>query len=218
MPTPQEIDAERQQIYESAPLRDDLNDPEAEVLLQWGERQVERMANLFPNEFEQKCRFMRQLIKNINRFVGQREFNELDGQKEYMSKVIMYLPQLGFQGITEEMLFANLPAEKTDMMGTLRAVLQTLTPNITTPDGSGTLTAGVTDEEVSPPPPAPIPTPVASPIQDMPSDTIAPPVMDNPEPTDALASSVLGILNDLSANFKQTIETTEEHSSNDEKE
>lgn len=128
MPAEHEINAERERLYESASLRDDLNDAEAEVLLKWGEGAVYRMATLFPAEFEQKCRFLRQLIKNINRFVGQREFNELDGQRQYLSKVLMYLPQLGWEGIDEAMLFAAMPEDRKDMMGTLMAILNILTP------------------------------------------------------------------------------------------
>jgi hypothetical protein len=124
----QEINAERERLYESGALRDDLNDAEAEVLLKWGETAVHRMAILFPAEFEQKARFLRQLLKNINRFVGQREFNELDGQKQYLSKVLMYLPQLGWDGIDEAMLFAAMPEDRKDMMGTLMAILNILTP------------------------------------------------------------------------------------------
>jgi len=128
MPTADAIASEQERLYESSSLRDDLNDAEAQVLLQWGQAQVERMAADYPDEFEQKCRFLRQLIKNINRFVGQREFNELEGQQKYMRKVGMYLPQLGWHGITEELIFAQLPDDKADMTANLQAVLQVLSP------------------------------------------------------------------------------------------
>src|SRR5690242_20386946 len=112
MPTEKEISLEQQSLYDSAALRDDLNDAEATILLTWAEGQVARVAKDFPDEFEQKNRFLRQVIRGINRFVGQREFNELDGQKEYMSKFAMYLPQLGWGHVTEDALFAALPADK----------------------------------------------------------------------------------------------------------
>lgn len=128
MPTPDELVANKERLYESASLRDDLNDDEATILLKWGEEQVERIAADFPDEFEQKCRFLRQLIKNINRFVGQREFNEYEGQQKYMSKVSMYLPQLGWEGITEEQLFSLLPEDKADMNSNLHAILELLSP------------------------------------------------------------------------------------------
>lgn len=128
MPTPDEIAANKERLYESASLRDDLNDDEATILLNWGEEQIERIAGDFPDEFEQKCRFLRQLIKNINRFVGQREFNEHEGQQKYMNKVSMYLAQLGWENITEEQLFSVLPEDKADMNSNLRAILELLSP------------------------------------------------------------------------------------------
>jgi hypothetical protein len=128
MPTEQEISLQQQSLYDSAALRDDLNDAEATILLTWAEGQVARVAKDFPDEFEQKNRFLRQVIKGINRFVGQREFNELDGQKEYMSKFSMYLPQLGWGHVTEDALFAAIPADKKDMFGTLKAILDLLSP------------------------------------------------------------------------------------------
>jgi hypothetical protein len=127
MPTPEEIASEQEKLYESGSLRDDLNDTEAKVLLEWGQKQVEQMAQKFPNEFEQKTRFLRQLIKNINRFVGQREFNDKAGQQEYMADVVKYLAPLGYSG-NEDDLFAVLPDDAKDMMANLNALLAKLTP------------------------------------------------------------------------------------------
>ena len=127
MPTPEEIASEQEKLYESASLRDDLNDAEATVLLEWGQKQVEQMAQKFPNEFEQKTRFLRQLIKNINRFVGQREFNDKAGQQEYMANVVKYLDPLGYTA-SEDELFAVLPDDAKDMMANLNAILAKLTP------------------------------------------------------------------------------------------
>lgn len=126
MPTPDEIQLNKERLYESSSLADDLNDAEAQVLLKWGEGQIDRLAESYPEEFEQKARFLRQLMKNINRFVGQREFNEMDGQQKYMSKVAQYLEPLGWQGISSGALFATLPDDKTDMAGNLDAILSVL--------------------------------------------------------------------------------------------
>jgi hypothetical protein len=132
MPTPETIASEKQQLYESASLRDDLNDTEATVLLKWGETQVERLAQLFPDEFEQKTRFLRQLLKNINRFVGQREFNDMDGQSKYMESVVKFLEPLGYKG-TQEEIFAALPTDAKDMKANLDAILNLLTPQTASP-------------------------------------------------------------------------------------
>ncbi|MDQ7027446.1 MAG: hypothetical protein Q9P01_15960 [Anaerolineae bacterium] len=127
MPSPDDIAKEQEKLYESASLRDDLNDAEGAVLLDWGQTQVTQMAQRFPDEFEKKTRFLRQLIKNINRFVGQREFNDRDGQGKYMLKVVKYLEALGYTA-DEKTLFAALPTDPKDMMANLKAILTTLTP------------------------------------------------------------------------------------------
>jgi len=121
---PQAIDAERQRLYESA--SDDLDDSEATTLLRWGEAQVQRLAAEYPEEFEQKARFLRQLIKNINRFVGQRQFNDEAGQRTYMEKVSKYMAQLGFGDMTGDDLLAQLPQEKEDHARNLSTILQAL--------------------------------------------------------------------------------------------
>lgn len=131
MPGDAEIQAERERLYESTALRDDLMDPEAEILLRWGEGQVERLAREMPDEFEQKSRFLRQLLKHINRFVGQREFNDTAGQAKYLTDVVKWLAPLGFSGDhSVESLLSILPPDAKDMNATLQAVLAALTPPI----------------------------------------------------------------------------------------
>ena len=128
MPDVSEIEAEKLRIYESEALRSDINDDEATVLLKWGEEQVIKLAESAGDEFEAQSRFLRQLIKNINRFVGQRQFNDAAGQTEYMEKVVMWLPKVGFPVRTAGELMAVLPPEPQDLAGTLKAILDTLTP------------------------------------------------------------------------------------------
>lgn len=131
MPGDAEIQAERERLYESTALRDDLMDPEAEILLRWGEGQVERLAREMPDDFEQKSRFLRQLLKHINRFVGQREFNDTAGQAKYLTDVVKWLAPLGFSGDhSVESLLSILPPDAKDMNATLQAVLAALTPPI----------------------------------------------------------------------------------------
>lgn len=129
MPTPDEIRAERERLYESPALRDDLNDAEATVLLEWADQQVQRLAVDAANDFEKQCRFLRQMVKAINRFVGQRQYNDRDGQQKYMDKVVMWLPQVtGFDHVTEPQLWDALPDDTADMSANLQAILGVLSP------------------------------------------------------------------------------------------
>ena len=137
-----DIQSEKERLYESSSLRDDLPDEPATVLLEWGEGQVERLAEDFPDELEQKARFLRQVIKNINRFVGQREYNDAAGQADYMNKVVMYLPELGWDDVSQDDLMASLPHDATDLMANTKAILNTLTPPNLTAESGDMLTAG----------------------------------------------------------------------------
>ncbi|MGB7338768.1 MAG: hypothetical protein WBC91_07745 [Phototrophicaceae bacterium] len=161
MPSDEAIASEKERLYESSSLRDDLNDDEATVLLTWGETQIERLANEFPDEFEQKARFFRQVLKNINRFVGQREFNDLDGQTDYMDKITKYLESVGWGDVTTATLLAALPDDKADMAANLSAILGVLSPTDTqviddnpvtdTPmpiDDNPLLAGGAADEDI----------------------------------------------------------------------
>ncbi|MCU0512052.1 MAG: DUF1387 domain-containing protein [Anaerolineae bacterium] len=142
MPAPHEIEAEKQRLYESAALREDINDAEATILLQWGEAEVVKLADRAGDQFEQQCRFLRQLLKNINRFVGQREYNDEAGQTEYLEKVTMWLPKLGYPALTARDILGQLPGDAKDMTATLRAVLLLLTP----PPAAGSAVQWTADE------------------------------------------------------------------------
>jgi hypothetical protein len=135
MPTETEIQAERDRLYESAVLREELNDDEATILLEWGEKQVIRLAKGVADgaELEQQARFLRQLLKNMNRFVGQRQYNNRDEQMEYLEKVVQWLAKLGFKEHATPDLLDKLPSDAKDMAGTLRALISAIDPGNASP-------------------------------------------------------------------------------------
>jgi len=126
-----EIQRERERLYESESLREDINDDEATVLLEWGEKHIVRLAGEVEDEkgLEQQARFLRQLIKNINRFVGQRQYDNREEQLGYMAKVVQWLPNLRFKTFTSEELLDKLPPDAKDMAETLRALLAAIDPS-----------------------------------------------------------------------------------------
>ena len=130
MPDQTEIQSERERLYESEVLREDINDDEATVLLEWGEKHIVRLAGEADDSksLEQQARFLRQLIKNINRFVGQRQYNNQEEQLGYMAKVVQWLPNLGFKTFTSEDLLDKMPPDAKDMGATLRALLDAIDP------------------------------------------------------------------------------------------
>lgn len=187
-PADETIAAEEERLYESASLRDDLNDEEAQTLLTWGQQQVRRLAAEYPENFEQQTRFLRQLIKGINRFVGQREFQKTrDDEDNYMKKIMLWLPKLGWDDVTREQLYQALPDDKSDMAGNLQAILRVLSPpDLPTEDGQATLsphTEGQTTD--SPMHPARHSEPSASPSsQAKNTNTNSPENTDDTDPTD----------------------------------
>lgn len=150
MPTEEEIVANLERLYETESLRGDLNDTEATILLKWGESQIERIAEAYPDDFEEKCLSLRQLLKSINHFIGQRQFNEFQTQQEYMSKVTPHLPDLGWDSITDELLFSVLPEDKSDMNGSLQAILALLTPTEESVEDDSPPDTGTNDSAVLP--------------------------------------------------------------------
>lgn len=139
MPTETEIKAERERLYESTALRDELNDDEATILLEWGEKHVVRLAQASADgaALEQQARFLRQLLKNINRFVGQRQYNNREEQLVYLEKVVQWLGKLGFKEHSGPDLIDKMPADSKDMAATLRALLDAIDPAAPAPSGSG---------------------------------------------------------------------------------
>lgn len=125
-----DLEAERQRLYEVPALRDDLNDPEASILLKWADEQLQRLAAQNPPNLEKQVKYFMQMVKGINRFVGQREFNDEAGQQRYMKQITMWLPQLSlFDGITEDMIRSALPEDKADMNANLQGILGVLSPD-----------------------------------------------------------------------------------------
>ncbi len=125
--TTQAIQEEKARLYETANIRDDLNDAEAEVLLKWAEGQVERLAQ-GNGDFEQQNRFLRQLLARIDRFVGQRQYMDEVAHAEGMTNLMKMLAINGYSAITKAHVLTALPTDKANMRANLDALLHLLTP------------------------------------------------------------------------------------------
>ena len=174
-----------QELYESSAVRDDLNDDEAQRLLQWGEQQIRACAATTHDEdFDQQCRYVRQLMKGINRFVGQREFMDAPYEQEQLGNVTKWLPHVGMVPISEAQIAQNLPPDKSDMGANLTAILNTLTP--TQAQAAPTPASAPTEHSPFPPtePTAHQPFPPADYQPELPNDLTNPPVYPSEQPTD----------------------------------
>lgn len=128
-------DAIRQQIerlYGSTSLRDELRDHEGDILLAWGERQVHQIAEQTPDpeQLADQGRRLRQVIKYINRFAGQRPFMKTpDQEREALQKIVDHGAKIGYI-IEVDALHAALTPEatETNVQHDLKAILRLLTP------------------------------------------------------------------------------------------
>src|SRR5688500_8336850 len=65
-----------QQLYEDTSARDELSDDEANILLAWGETQIKDLGarGLDDTTFDEAFSHLRGVMKNINRYTGQRTY------------------------------------------------------------------------------------------------------------------------------------------------
>ncbi|QPC83255.1 hypothetical protein G4Y79_02440 [Phototrophicus methaneseepsis] len=132
MASEEKLQQEIERLYESTAVRDDLNDSEAQVLLQWGADYLRQSAADTSDEaFEERSKYMRQLMKDINRFVGQREFMDSMREFEQLGKVMKWLPHTGLGEVNQAQAAVNLPEDKGDMRANLDAILEMITPGKT---------------------------------------------------------------------------------------
>lgn len=68
----QQIKAEQQRLYEVASLTDEMEDDEAQVLLEWASAQVPQIAG-DGSQLEERAKKLRRMISSINYFVGNAE-------------------------------------------------------------------------------------------------------------------------------------------------
>lgn len=106
-------------LYEDISLTDELDDQEAQILLKWGAQKLAQIVQTTNDEelFEQQFKTLRQLMKRINRMIGQR--TDLDDEQlaSYLEKFVAGAHELGYQHITSEhakQLFQQLHADASD--------------------------------------------------------------------------------------------------------
>mgnify|MGYP006921633196 CR=1 FL=1 len=68
----QQIKVEQQRLYEVASLTDEMEDDEAQILLEWASEQVPKIAG-DGSQLEERAKKLRRLMGSINYFVGKAE-------------------------------------------------------------------------------------------------------------------------------------------------
>ena len=117
-----------QSLYENMNVRDELSDSEAQILLQWGEAQIVRLAELgLPDaDFETAFDHLSGLIRRINRLAARRGRLTFEDQTLAINRIMEDAIALGLD-ITPQALeiFLNQPVSQS-VAGGLHENVQTL--------------------------------------------------------------------------------------------
>jgi hypothetical protein len=87
-------------LYEEANLTDDLVDQDATTLLKWAEEQVAELVAKYGSDeaaFESAFSALRSLVKNMNRYVGQREMSDEAQQSQRLENITQSATEIGFE-------------------------------------------------------------------------------------------------------------------------
>ena len=96
-----------QAIYEDPGLRDELQDAEAEKLLQWAETELTRLDTTGADDaaFDEKVSELRRLLKGMNRLVGRRDQIGAQASDDALDKLAAHANALGY-ALTPDQLAA----------------------------------------------------------------------------------------------------------------
>jgi O-methyltransferase involved in polyketide biosynthesis len=85
------LDEAIQRLYESDKVRDELNDDEAKVLLNWGADFLRRMAPQLGDDealIDERARGVQKFMSVLNRFVGKRAYCPAEEQQALLERVV----------------------------------------------------------------------------------------------------------------------------------
>ena len=89
------IQAEQQRLYEVSSLTDDMNDSDAQVLLEWASAQLPLMINN-ANDVEKKAKAQRQLVRTISSYIGQVENMGAEERQVELERVYQAASELNY--------------------------------------------------------------------------------------------------------------------------
>lgn len=116
-------------LYEETNTRDELTDDEAEVLLRWGEAQIERLAaaNMDDARFDEAFAHLIKLMTRMNRFAARRAEQSPDEQQTALNRIVESASAAGLP-ITQppDSVFGAQGAS--DTLSNLQALIAMLTP------------------------------------------------------------------------------------------
>ncbi len=113
-----------QSLYEDANLREDLTDEEATPLFDWAAGIANSLddSSATDEDFEQKTKQLRKVIKGVNRLVGQRSYAPADAHQQQLDDLRSAAQMMGITP-PDEPIVASAD-QSTAYMGALLAQMQ----------------------------------------------------------------------------------------------
>ena len=124
----------KQQLYEDTGSRDELTDEEADVLLKWGEAQIDGLAarGMDDTAFDEAFGHLRGVLKNINRYTGGRTYKSAEELTAMLNTLAAEAQALGANVAVEQLAMPQAQAADDNI-----ALIQSLTAMVT-PGGNPT--------------------------------------------------------------------------------
>jgi hypothetical protein len=135
----------KQQLYEDTSSRDELTDEEADVLLKWGEAQIDGLAarEMDDAAFDDAFGHLRGVLKNINRYTGGRTYKLPEELTAMLNNLAAEAGALGVNVAVEQLAMPDAQAADDKI-----ALIQRLT-GMVTPGGNATASATPPPEQKS---------------------------------------------------------------------
>jgi len=118
-----------QQLYEDTSARDELSDDEANFLLGWGEAQIKALAarGLDDATFAAAFAHLRAVMKNINRYTGQRAYQTPEALLALLDELAAEAQSLGVDIQAQQLAIPQAQAAD-DNIALIQALTALVTP------------------------------------------------------------------------------------------
>jgi hypothetical protein len=122
-----------QQLYEDTSARDELSDDEANVLLQWGEAQIRELGarNLDDTAFDEAISHLNGVLKNINRYTGQRAYKTPEELTALLTELATHAQAMGVDVQAAQLAVPEAQAADGDNIAVINALTSLVTPGQT---------------------------------------------------------------------------------------
>ena len=122
-----------QQLYEDTSARDELSDDEANVLLQWGEAQIRELGarNLDDTAFDEAISHLNGVLKNINRYTGQRAYKSPEELSALLNELATHAQAMGVNVQAAQLAVPEAQTADGDNIAVIQALTSLVTPGQT---------------------------------------------------------------------------------------